>query len=134
VVLLQRLVDALVVLNLGQALGVDGLCRVLLLHDAQHTVVQMLVEVLGVGEGLRACAALARSIWSIARELLASTDASRGLLAAVGRRLLNAMDRGQVPLEDVGPVERLLRRRSRSRAKAAHHGALIVRQGVTVLV
>lgn len=52
VVLLQSLVNILIVLNLGQTLSVDSLGRILLLNNAQHTVVKMLVEVLGIGEGL----------------------------------------------------------------------------------
>lgn len=36
--------------------------------------------------------------------------------------------------EDIGAVEALLGSRARTRAKIANHGALVVRQGVTVLV
>jgi hypothetical protein len=50
------------VLHLGEAPGIDRLGRVLLLHDAQHAVVEMLVKVLSIAEGLGASAALARRV------------------------------------------------------------------------
>lgn len=134
VVLLERLVDTGVVLNLGEALGVDGLGGVLLLDDAQDTVVEMLVKVLGVGEGLRAGAALAGGVGGVAGELLAGVDGGGGLLAAVGRRLFDAVHRGQVALEDVGAVKRLFGGRAGAGAETADHGALVMGQGVAVLV
>lgn len=50
--------------------SVDGFRWFLLLYDAQHAVVKMLVEVLGVGEGGRTGGALARGILAIGSELL----------------------------------------------------------------
>lgn len=134
VVLLQGLVNALVVLHFGQALCVDGLRGVLLLDNTENTIVQVLVEVLSIGEGLRTSTALASSIRSIASKLLARVGTSGCLLAAVGGSLLDTVDGGQVPLEDIGAVERLLRSRAGSRTETAHHGTLVVSQGVAVLV
>jgi hypothetical protein len=94
----------------------------------------MLVEVLSVGKGLRASAALSGSVGRIASELLSRRDASGRLLAAVGRSLLNAVNGSQVPLEYIRSVERLLCGRSRARAEATYHGALVMGQGVSVLV
>jgi hypothetical protein len=37
-------------------------------------------------------------------------------------------------LEDIGAVEAFLRSSARARAETAHHGSLVVRQGVPVLV
>ena len=58
----------------------------------------------------------------------------RALLAAVGRVLLDAVDRSQMPLEYIGTVKALLSGRAASRAETADHGALVMRQGMTVLV
>lgn len=44
------------------------------------------------------------------------------------------MDRSQVSLEDVGPVEALFYRRARARAETAYHGTLVMGQGVSILV
>lgn len=68
---------ALVVLHLGQALRIDCLHGILLLDDAEHAVIQVLVKVLGVGKGLRASTALARGVGSIAGELFAGAHAHR---------------------------------------------------------
>lgn len=91
----------------------------------------MLVKVLGVVEALRASAALASGVGSIAGE---GHWRAASPLAAVGRSLLDIVDRGEVSLEDVGAVKRLLGRRPRSGAEATDHVALVVRQGMTVLV
>ena len=134
VVLLQSLVNILIILDLSEALGIDGLGRVFLLDNAKHTVVKMLVEVLSVGEGLRASTTLAGSVRSVARQLLVGVGTGRRLLSAVGRCLLNTMDCSQVTLEDIGTVKRLLGSRSRAWAEAADHCALVVCEGVAVLV
>lgn len=44
------------------------------------------------------------------------------------------MHRSQVSLEDISPVEALLCGAAAARAETADHGALVVRQGVSVLV
>lgn len=134
VVLLQSLVNTAVVLHLGKALGVDGLGGVLLLNNAEDTVVKMLVEVLGVGESLRAGAALAGRIGSVTSKLLAGVDGGGGLLAAVRGRLLDAVNCGEMALEHVGAVEGLLGSGARAGAEATDHGALVMGQGVAVLV
>lgn len=53
----QGIRDVLVLSHGGQETLVDSLARVSLLHDAEYTVIQMLVEVLSVGEDDRACRA-----------------------------------------------------------------------------
>lgn len=128
------MVDHLVVLDLGQSLCIDGLCGILLLHNSKDTVVQMLVEVLGIGEGLRTRGTLSSGIGSIASEFLSSGHAGWRLLAAVRGSLFNTMNSGQVSLEYICSVERLFGRRPRARAEAANHGALVVGQCVAVLV
>jgi hypothetical protein len=133
VVLLKSLVNILIVLDLSETLGIDGLGRVLLLHNAENTVIKMLVEVLGVGEGLRASATLASSVRGIARQLLVGVGIGR-LLPAVGRCLLNTVNGSQMTLEDIGAVKGLLRSRSRAWAKPADHCALVMCESVAVLV
>lgn len=133
VVLLQSLVNVLVVSNLRQVLCVDGLGGVLLLNNAQNTVVQVLVKVLSIGKGLRASAALASGVGGIAGERL-GRDGTGSSSAAVGGSLLNAVDGSQVSLEDICAVERLLSRGARSGTEATDHSALVVGQGVAVLV
>ena len=44
------------------------------------------------------------------------------------------MNRGQMTLEDIGAVKALLRGGARAGAKIAHHSALVVGQGVPILV
>lgn len=125
--------NVLVVSNLGQVLCVDGLGGVLLLNNAQNTVVQVLVKVLSIGKGLRAGAALASGVGGIAGERL-WCDSTGSSSAAVGGSLLNTVDGSQVSLEDICAVERLLSRGARSGTEATDHGALVVGQGVAVLV
>jgi hypothetical protein len=48
--------------------------------------------------------------------------------------LLYTVHRCEMALEDIGAVEALLRCRAASWAKSTHHGALVVGQGVPVLV
>lgn len=91
----------------------------------------MLIKVLGVVEALRASAALASGVGSVAGE---GHWRAASPLAAVGRSLLDIVNRGEVSLEDVGAVKRLLGGRPRSGAEATDHVALVVRQGMTVLV
>jgi hypothetical protein len=132
-VLLQGLVNFAVVLDLGQPPCVDSLCGVLLLNNAEHTVVQVLVEVLGVGEGDGTSRTLASGIGCVSRGFAALVATSR-LLAAVWRGLLDTVHSRQMPLEDIGAVERLLSRGTGSRTETAHHCSLVVGQGVSVLV
>ena len=44
------------------------------------------------------------------------------------------MDGSEMPFEDVGAVEALLRRRSTTWTETTHHGTLVVCKGVSVLV
>lgn len=133
-VLRQGLVDLFVVLNLGESPGIDGLGWVLLLHDAKHTVIQMLVEVLSVGEGNRTGRTLASGVGGVARQFLAAVDVGRSLLPAVWWCLLNTVYGCQVTLEDVRSVERLLGGRARAGTETTHHCPFVVGQGVSVLV
>src|SRR5690242_5063609 len=83
----QGVGDILVLGNGSQEALVDGLARVSLLNDAQHAVIQMLVEVLRIGEGDRASRASTSHLWA---ESLAR--AARALLSAVGWILLHPVD------------------------------------------
>jgi hypothetical protein len=113
-------------------LRIDGFTRFLLLDHAQDTVVQVLVKVLGIVEGCRASRALASSILTIAGQF--AGVASRAALSAVGGCLFHPMNRSQVSLENIGPVEALLGGRARAWAEAAHHGTLVMGQGVSIFV
>jgi len=132
----QRLVHRAVVLHLGEPRRIDRLARLLLLHEPQHAVVEVLVEVLRVLEHRRARAALARGVGRVARQSqrAGGRRPARRLAPAVRRRLLDVVHGGQVTLKNVGAVERLLGRRAGARAEAADHRTLVVRQGVAVLV
>lgn len=65
----HRLLYSLVVCHLCQPPLVDGFTGLFLLHDAKDAIIEMLVEVLSVVEGGRACRALAGGIRRIARDL-----------------------------------------------------------------
>ena len=92
----------------------------------------MLIKVLSIGEGLRARGALACGILTVAGEF--AVAGSGRTLPAVGGCLLHSMYRGQVSLENIGPVKALLGWRPRSWAEATDHGTFVVGQGVSVLV
>jgi hypothetical protein len=55
-------------------------------------------------------------------------------LPAVGRRLLDVVDRGEMSLEHIGAVERLLERGAGTRAEGTHHNSFVVGECVPVLV
>ena len=97
--------DVLVLSDGGQKALIYGLARVGLLHNAQHTVIKMLVKLLCVGKGDRARRASASHV--LAGVCLATRWA---LLAAVRRILLDTMNGSEMPLEDIGAVKALLRR------------------------
>lgn len=109
---------------------VDGLAGLFLLHNAKDTVIQVLIKLLRVAESARAGRALASGVAAVSHGVIRA----RALLSAVGRGLLDSVHRGQVTLEDIGPVEALLSRRPRPRAKPAKHGAFVVGKSVSVLV
>ena len=99
--------DIWVLCNRCEQALVDGLAGIGLLNDAEHTVVQVLVELLRVGKGDRASGASTSNTGLRATESLAARWA---LLAAVGRVLLDTVNRCKMPLEDISAVERLLSR------------------------
>jgi hypothetical protein len=111
---------------------VDGLGRVNLLHNTENTVVKMLIKVLSISESDRASGASALG-W-VERGGTRSLLSRWALSSAIGRRLLDSVDRSKMALEDVGAVEALLGRGARPGAEAAHHRTLVVGQCVAVLV
>jgi hypothetical protein len=129
-VAVERLSDVLVLSDRGEQALVDGLAGIGLLHDAQHAVVEMLVEFLCVGKGDGASGTSSGNV-GLACICFA---AARTLLAAVGWILLDTVNRCEVTLEHVGAVKALLRSRSASRTEAANHGSLVVSKCVAVLV
>lgn len=106
-----------------------------LLHDAQHAVVEVFVKVLRAGEGDGASRAHP-SDTTVQRPLVVAAVRRRRPLPRIRRRALDAMHGGQMPFEDVRAVEALLSPTTATTAgtEAADHGALVVRQGVAVLV
>lgn len=130
--LFHRLLNLFVGGNFGQSLLVDCLGGFFLLHNAQNTVVQMLVELLCIAEQDGTGGAFAGGVGAVVCALLGRSVGAA--LAAVGRSLLDSMDRGQVALEDVGAVETLLGGGAGPRAEAADHCALVVGKSVAVLV
>lgn len=128
----HRLLHFLVGGHFRQSLLVDGFTGLFLLNNTKNTVVKMLVEVLRIAKGSGASRALPTDIATVACGVL--VDRRWASLAAVGRRLFNAVDGGQVALEDIRPIERLLRRGPRARAEAANHGPFVVGQSMSVLV
>lgn len=106
---------------------IDGLTRIFLLDNSKDTVVEVLVEILCVVEGVRAGGAFAGHVaWKARRSLRLRRDAGRGFLAAIRGCLLHMMYRHQMSLEDVRTVEAFLGHRSGARAKAADHCTLVV--------
>ena len=93
----------------------------------------MLVEVLDVGEHDAAGGAYSRyadlPVRSLAIHARAETSSSR-----VGCRLLDAVYRSQMSLEDVGSVETLLCWAATSGAESTDHRPLVVSQSMTILV
>lgn len=130
VMLFHRLLHLLVRVDLCQSLLVDSLTGLFLLHNTENTVVQMLVEILGIAECTRASRALASRIG--AGPCLGCCVGT--LPPGIRGSLFHAMHGGQMTLEDICSVEALFRRRPRPRAKPADHGTFIVGQSVTVLV
>ena len=128
----QSFLDIKVVVDLTKMLDVDGLRGLFLLNNAQHTVVQMFIEVLSIVECCRAGGTLASGVLAIAGEF--SVVCRRTSLPAIGRRLLHTVHRSQMSLEHIGSVETLLSRRPRSRAKAADHGTFVMCQCMSILV
>lgn len=129
----QRLLNGWVIFDLRQPSRIDRLTRLFLSHDPEDTIVEMLIKVLSVTEGVGTCRALPRSIGGIVGELLRSPRA-RHPFAAVRRRLLHPMDGCQMTLEDICTVETLLRRRARAWAKATHHRTFVMGKSVSILV
>lgn len=101
---------------------------------AEDAVVEMLIELLGRGE--LAVTDGASSTDDAVAVTAANNASGRGheVLAAVRRRLLHVVDGGEMALEHVGAVEGLLVSRAGSGAERADHGALVVRQGMSILV
>lgn len=114
----------------GQEALVDGLAGVGLLDNAQHAVVQVLVELLCVGEGDGTCGAGTGDVLCAGVRLAAGW----ALFAAIGRILLDAVDRSEMSLEDIGAVKALLRCRAAAWTKSADHRALVVCECVSILV
>ena len=114
----------------GEEALVDGLAGVGLLNHTQDAIVKMLVEFLRVGKGDRAGGAGASHLLCTSIGLASAWR----LLAAVWRILFDTVNGSEMALENVRAVERLFSSRARSRTEAAHHGALVMRQCVSVLV
>lgn len=94
----------------------------------------MLVKFLRGGELGVADGALGAGTWTAGRGTLSRSRGARDKFTAVGRCLLDIVDGGQVALENVRAVERLLVRGTWPWAEWADHGALVMGQGVAVLV
>lgn len=132
IVALERFSDGSVVGNSAQDALIDRLTRLFSTKSGQKTGVDVIVKVLGVVELGRAggtfssclmgggCRLFARQTWA--------------LLAAVGWRLLNPVHGSKVTLEHIGAVEALFGSFTAVGTEAADHGALVVGQGVSVLV
>lgn len=123
-----------VLLNLCKSSSIDGLRWFCLLDSANNTVIKMLIEFLSTSEDEGTCGTLSSGIIGVSRQLLVVVDAASGLLAAVWWCLLDTMHGSQVPLEDIGTIERLFSRRSRARAESTDHRPLVVGQSVSVFV
>lgn len=94
--LFHRLLNLFVGGDFGQSLLVDCLGGFLLLHNAQDTVVQMLVELLRTAEQYGTGGAFAGGVGAVICALLGR--AVGAALAAVGGSLLDAVDGSQVAL------------------------------------
>lgn len=127
----QSLGNVLVLSDRGKKALVDGLTGIGLLHNAKHTVVEMLVEFLSIDECDGAGGASTRNV---GKQCAVGLAARWALLTAVGRILLNTVDGSQMPLEDICAIKALLCRRAATRAKATNHSTLVVSKGVSVLV
>jgi hypothetical protein len=101
----------------------------------QDTVIEMLIELLCGGEGDVASTALAAAVF--VDEVTCLRFFALGwkfLLPSIWWLLFDIVDRHEMSFEDIRTVERLLHGGSGTGAKAANHGALVVRQCVPLAV
>lgn len=130
---LQCFFDIGIVRDGCKVLLVDALSWVDLLNHSQHTVIEMLVEFLCVRESDgTGRAGTSGGVLCCAAESLLARD--RALPSCIWWCLLDTVNRSKMPLEDIGAIKALLRRRSRAWAETANHGSLVMRQSVPVFV
>jgi hypothetical protein len=143
--MLMRLVLALVWRQLRQRLWLGKLCLMRRQPWSgtpwndyiQHTIVEVLIEVLRRGEAAVAYGTLGASDTLQTRAVDAAGAAigtGQGWPTTVGWRLLDVVHGGQMSLEDVGSVKGLLVGGAGPGAEWTDHGAFVMRERVTVLV
>jgi hypothetical protein len=123
--------NVFIVGNRSEKFLVNGLARVGLLYHTKNTVIQVLVELLRIRESDRASRTGASHV--LLGGTISFTPGWR-LLTAIGRILFYAVNRGEVSLEDVGAVKRLLSCRTGARTEPAHHGTLVMGESVPILI
>lgn len=134
----------------GGLAGVDGWVDILLLDSGEmevvdvggwllldnlleDAVVEMLVEVLGIGKVKTAGRTLSDGAEHSVLAALAHVDWNT-LLAGVWWVLLNVVNRGQVSLENIGTVEGFLGGGSRSWAETTNHGTFVMCESVSLAI